>query len=288
MQDFPLHTQRVAIVGLGLMGGSLALALRGQVAALYAVDPDPSTRALARERELVDWITPRPEEVLPHADVVVLAAPVQTIVELVPALPQWMPQPALVLDLGSTKQRVCQALMHLPPRFDVLGGHPIAGKEHSGLAYADARLFQGAPFVFTPLPRTTKRARAFAEALARAVGARPFWITPEEHDQHLAFTSHLPYLLSVALARSVPPEARPFIGPGFRSTSRLAASSPRMMRDIMATNLTQVLAAFERLEDELAALRRLLQQGDPADWERFFAEAASYRRFLLGEEDEVL
>ncbi len=286
MSEFPLHTRRVAIVGLGLMGGSLAMALRGRVAGLYAVDPDPRTRALAREWGLVDLIAARPEEVLPHADVVILAAPVQAIVDLIPRLPRWMPQPALVLDLGSTKQAVCQALAHLPPRFDVLGGHPIAGKERAGLAHADPGLFRGTAFVFTPLPRTTARARDFATTLARTLGARAVWATPEEHDRGLAFTSHLPYLLGLALTRSVPAEMRGFIGPGFRSTSRLAASSPRMMRDIMATNLDAVLEALERVEDELAALRRLLREGRPEEWERFFAEAAAYRRFLLGEGSE--
>ncbi len=283
MTEFPLHQQRVAIVGLGLMGGSLAMALRNRVAALYAVDPDPRTRALAREWGLVDLVSAKPEAVLPHADVVILAAPVQAILEVARGLPHWMPQPALVLDLGSTKQAVCEALNRLPPRFDPLGGHPIAGKERAGLAHADPRLFQGAPFVFTPLPRTTARARAFAETLARALGAVPLWSTPEEHDRGLAFTSHLPYLVGLALTRTVPEEMRAFIGPGFRSTSRLAASSPRMMRDIMATNLAAVLEALERMEDELAALRRLLQQSTPEDWEAFFAQTAAYRRHLLGE-----
>ncbi len=287
-QTAALRHQRIAIVGLGLMGGSLAMALRGQVAALYAADPDPHTRALAREWGVVDVVAAGPEEVLPHADVVVLAAPVQAILELVPRLPHWMPRPAVVLDLGSTKRAVCRAFAQLPPRFDPIGGHPIAGKEHAGLAHADPGLYRGAAFVFTPLPRTTARARAVAEALAQAVGAYPVWSTPEEHDRGLAFTSHLPYLLGVALARSVPPEVRGFVGPGFRSTSRLAASSPRMMRDIMATNLEAVLAALERLEDEITALRRLLQQGGPADWEAFFAAAAAYRRYLLGEEDAGL
>ena len=286
MSEFPLDTQRVAIVGLGLMGGSLAMALRGRVAGLYAVDPDPRTRALAREWGLVDLVAARPEAVLPHVDAVILAAPVQAMVELIPELPRWMPQPALVLDVGSTKQAVCQALSQLPPRFDVVGGHPIAGKERGGLAQADPALFRGAPFVFTPLPRTSPRARAFAETLARTVGAYPVWTTPEEHDRGLAFTSHLPYLLGVALARSVPAEMRAFIGPGFRSASRLAASSPRMMRDIMATNLDAVLEALERMEDELAVVRRLLRQGRPEVWEDFFAEAAAYRRFLLGGEME--
>ncbi|NPA31455.1 MAG: prephenate dehydrogenase [Chloroflexi bacterium] len=285
MSEFPLHTRRVAIVGLGLMGGSLAMALRDRVAGLYAVDPDPRTRALAREWGLVDVVAARPEEVLPHVDAVILAAPVQAIVDLIPELPRWMPQPALVLDLGSTKQAVCQALAHLPPRFDVMGGHPIAGKERGGLAQADPGLFRGAPFVFTPLPRTSPRARAFAETLARAVGAYPVWATPEEHDRGLAFTSHLPYLLGVALTRSVPAEMRDFIGPGFRSTSRLVGSSPRLMRDIMATNLDAILEALERAEDELAVLRRLLRQGRPDEWEHFFEESAAYWRFLLGEED---
>ncbi len=258
--SFPLHQTRVAILGTGLIGGSLALALRGQVAALYLVDPDPDIRALARSWALGDLVTDRPEEALRHADVIVLAAPVRTIVDLIHHLPRWVPHPAIVLDVGSTKQAVVQALATLPPRFDPLGGHPIAGKTHRGLAHADPRLFEGRPFVFTPLARTGPRARAFAQTLARRLGALPLWMDPETHDRLLAYTSHMPYLLSAVLALAVPGESRDVMGPGFASTVRLAGSSPRMMLDILMTNREAVLDALDAVQDALQQLRQALER----------------------------
>ncbi|NPA06684.1 MAG: prephenate dehydrogenase/arogenate dehydrogenase family protein [Chloroflexi bacterium] len=284
MHDFPWHTKRVAVVGLGLMGGSLAMALKPHVDTLYAVDIDPRTRALARERGIAHVVSGNPEEVLPHADIIILATPVQSIVEMVHALPHWVRHPVQVLDVGSTKQAVCQALAQLPPRFDPIGGHPIAGKEVSGLTHADPGLFRGAPFVFTPLPRTTARARRMAESLAHLLGARPVWLEdPAAHDRYLAYTSHVAYLLSLAMTLATPDEASPFIGPGFRSVARLAGSSPRMMRDILATNQAAVLEALDHVLAEMEHLRALLAEATPDAWEAVFREGQARWR-ALGQE----
>ncbi|NPA26726.1 MAG: prephenate dehydrogenase [Chloroflexi bacterium] len=282
MSEFPWHTKRVAVVGLGLMGGSLAMALKPHVDTLYAVDIDPRTRALARERGIAHVVSARPEEVLPHADVIILATPVQSILDLVHALPHWVRHPVQVLDLGSTKRAVCQALSQLPPRFDPIGGHPIAGKEMGGLTHADPALFHGAPFIFTPLPRTTARARRMAESLAQLLGAQPVWLEdPELHDRYLAYTSHLAYLLSLAMALATPEEAAAFVGPGFRSILRLAGSSPRMMRDILATNHEAILEALDHYLAELEHMRALLAQPNPDAWEALFREGqARWRAFL--------
>lgn len=267
---------RVAILGTGLIGGSLALALRGRVGGLYLYDPDPRTRVLARSWGLGD-VVDRPEDALRHANVVLLAAPVRAIEEWLYRLPRLMPQPAIVMDVGSTKAAVCRAMGSLPPRFDPIGGHPIAGKEKAGLAHAQADLFRGAAFVLTPLARTGPRARAFAEALVRLLEARPVWMDPETHDRLLAFTSHMPYLLSLALALSLPEEAQEVVGPGWRSMTRLAASSHQMMLDILMTNLEPVLEALEQVQDVLELFRQALLRGEEAQLRAWMERVRSGR-----------
>lgn len=281
---FPLQRRRVAVLGTGLIGGSLALALRGQVAALYLVDPDPNIRALARSWNLGDMVTPDPAEALRHADVILLAAPVRAIVDLIHRLPQWVPHPAVVMDVGSTKQTIVQALATLPPRFDPIGGHPIAGKTHKGLAHADPSLFQGRPFVFTPLERTGPRARAFAQTLSQLLGALPLWMDPQTHDRLLAYTSHLPYLLSTVLALAVPGESREVMGPGFASTVRLASSSPGIMLDILLTNREAILEALDAAYEALFQLRRALEQEQEAFIRTLLEHAQQrYRRWFTQE-----
>jgi prephenate dehydrogenase len=263
-QDEPgfFSTRRIAIVGLGLMGGSLALALRGKCARLLGLDTDPQTLELARQRQVVDLASNEPAELLPLADVVILATPVNTIIQRLQELPDLHPGPAIVLDLGSTKTMVMEVMHGLPERFDPLGGHPMCGKEKSGLENADPLLFLEAAFAFTPLARTTNRARTFAEELARRVGARALWLDPRLHDRWVAATSHLPYLLSNALAFTTPVDAAPLAGSGFRSTARLAQTSPNMMLDVLMTNRENILAASGRFRAHLDVLDELLRRGD--------------------------
>jgi prephenate dehydrogenase len=257
-----LAQARVAVVGLGLMGGSLALALRGKCAELVGIDPDPAARSLARERDVVDRASGDPADLLPGADLVVLAAPVQAILRLLEGLPAWHPGAAVVFDLGSTKRQIVRAMAALPGRFDPLGGHPMCGSEKSGLAHARADLYLEAPFALCALERTSARALALGAALAQAVGARPLWLDPVTHDRWAAATSHLPYLVACALALSAPPEARPLVGPGFTGASRLAAASPTVMLDILQTNPDEALQALIRFQAQLARLEAALRGGD--------------------------
>jgi len=268
-----LLNARVAILGLGLMGGSLAMALRGKCASLLGVDPNPDVLALARIWHLADQTSELPAELLPQADLVILAAPVRAILKLLADLPDLHPGSAVVLDLGSTKSHIVQAMQSLPERFDPIGGHPMCGKESSSLANAEAGLFQGAPFAFTPLARTTARARRLAEEIASVAGALPLWFDAETHDRWVASTSHLPYLVANTLAAATPTESAPLVGPGFRSTARLAPTSLTMMLDILTTNRSNVLSSLHEFQERLArvenslaasdeqALRQLLLQG---------------------------
>ena len=278
---FGLAEARVAIIGLGLMGGSLALALRGKCRTCLGLDPDPETIVLARERQVVDRASPEPEEILPEANVIVLAAPINAILAWIERLPALKPNSAVVLDLGSTKAAICQALETLPPRFDALGGHPMTGKETSGLTHAEANLYQDAIFALTPLKNTTPRARAIALEIVRAIGASPLWLNPDTHDAYVAATSHMPYLISAALTLGTPSEVASLIGPGFRSTARLAGSGPRMMTEILLSNREAVLGALARFEQQLNRLEGALKRGDPDSLQHALRQVQHHRKVLL-------
>ena len=271
---------KVAIVGLGVMGGSLALALDGSCKALYGVDSDQKTLALASELGILGRVGEDPIEILPLADVIILASPVSVIIEYLARLPDLLPDKAMVLDIGSTKAEIVRHMQALPPRFDPIGGHPMCGKEVNGLANADARLFQGATFAFTPLERTSPRARSMCSQLAAAIGAQSLWLTPETHDRWTAATSHFPYLLANSLAATTPIEAAPLVGAGFRSTARLAVSSPRMMRDILATNASDVLASIAGFKNRLEQIETLIRENNLDALEALFIEGADQHRAL--------
>ena len=257
-----LEERVIAILGLGLMGGSLALALRGRCAGLIGIDPDPQTVDLALAQRVVDRASVSPQGLLSQADLVVLAAPVGAILSLLSALPNLHAGTAVVLDLGSTKSEILRVMKTLPPRFDPLGGHPMCGKEKASLAFAEAGLYRDAPFALTPLDRTTPQARSLAEQLVQAVGARPLWIDAETHDRWVAATSHLPYLLANTLAAATPLEAGPLVGPGFRSTTRLAPASLTMMMDVLTTNGENILESLQRFRQTLDTIEHSLNIGD--------------------------
>ena len=272
---------RIAIVGLGLMGGSLALALQGRCKQVLGIDRDKATIALALERGAVDIAHTDPGVILPQADIIILALPVRVILETIQHLPQYHPGPAVVMDLGSTKVEILAAMSELPATFDPVGGHPMCGKETSGFKNADPKMYLDAPFALTPLERTSARARKVAEILVMAVGALPIWLDPEIHDTWVASTSHLPYLLAVALACTTPPEAAPLVGPGFRDVSRLAGSNREMMVDILTTNNEQVLKVVGRFRGWFGEIEDAIQAGDRAALMDLLERASHQRDFLI-------
>lgn len=257
-----LAERRVAILGLGLMGGSLALALRGRCANLLGYDRDPQIVRLAVQRQAVDRASAELNEILPEADMIVLAAPVLANLGLLEQLSECHPGPAVVMDLGSTKTQILQAMAHLPERFDPLGGHPMCGTEKASLLHAEADLYRGAVFALAPLPRTSDHARRLALEMLGAIGAQPLWLEAEAHDRWVAATSHLPYLAANALAISTPVEAAALAGAGFASTSRLAGSYAPMMLDVLQTNRENILLALRRFCKHLDEFEALLEDED--------------------------
>jgi prephenate dehydrogenase len=272
---------RVAILGLGLMGGSLALALRGQCAELLGVDPNLDTLALAERISLCNRLSPDPSEVLPSADLIVLAAPVKAILSLLALLPGLTPNPAIVLDLGSTKAQIVNALAQLPERFDPIGGHPMCGKERSSLVEAEAHLFQGAAFALTPLPRTSSRARSIVSQLVELIGAHPVWLNASTHDRWVAATSHTPYLIANALAAITPLEVSPMVGPGYRSTTRVSTTPANVMLDILSTNRENVLENLARFRCQLEHLETLLREDNFTDLNRALEAGAARQDQIL-------
>jgi len=282
-QDFSLPQARIAILGLGLMGGSLALALRGKCARLLGFDPNPETCALAESQQIVDEICSSPQALARQADLLVLAAPLKAILAALRELPGWTPNPCLVMDLGSTKRQVLQAMSKLPQRFDPLGAHPLCGKEKLSLRHAERTLYYGAAFLLTPLPRSTPRVLNAAGQIIAALGARPLQIDAETHDSTLALTSHLPFLLSSALALATPAAAAPLIGPGFRSASRLAGTPASMMLDVLTSNRENVLTALSRFQQALSELQTALQNADDESLTALLNQCRQEYKTLLGE-----
>lgn len=271
--DFKLQDSRIAIVGLGLMGGSLALALKGKCAALYGIDSDHATLELALAKGIVDQIDSDPVKLIPQADLVILATPVPAIIEFIQKLPSFSEKASIVFDLGSTKQDILQAMSALPENFDPIGGHPICGKEKLGLVNAVASLYQDAPFVVSSLDRTTPRAKSAVREIVSAIGANRIEMTAEDHDRILAATSHLPFVIASALAHSTPCDYAPLVGPGFRSTSRLAGTPSHMMMGILRSNRDNILKAVQSFRSSLEELEDALQDENFAELENILNQS---------------
>ncbi len=275
---------RVCIVGLGLMGGSLAWALRAHVPWLAGVDHDPAAVAAARVAGLLDAGTTDLATGVAHADLVVLATPVGAILEHLRALPTLRPNGCLVLDLGSTKRAICAAMDDLPPAFGALGGHPMCGKETAGFAAASADLFRGRTFVLSPTRRAIPAAWEAATALVAAVGAHALTVPADEHDRLVAVTSHLPYLLAGVLVRQAAAAAArdtrvwPVSAGGLRDTTRLAGTDPRVMGDILRTNREEIRRQLVAAREALAALQALIERADDDALARWLAETQAARR----------
>ncbi len=256
------------IIGLGLMGSSLALALNGKVKSLCGLDSDPATREAAAA--FLDHVTDDLVEAVANADVVILATPVRAILGLLPQIAACLRPGTLVMDLGSTKTMIVEAMRALPDNVYAIGGHPMCGKESSGYAAADPTMYGGCTFALCDTGRAPLQYRLLAESIVRAIGGRPFWIDPVKHDQYVAVISHLPYLLSMGLVAQVTnDEGRDTLfslaSTGFKDTSRLASSDLAMMGDVMATNTDAIWRALSGLQSQLTALLAAFSNDDPTD-----------------------
>ncbi len=276
-----LEGMQVTIAGLGLMGGSLARALRPLGPTISGIDHDPETLRLAQELGVIDRASPALEDGLRRCDLAVLAVPVRSCVAIIERLGRDLPVPPRLLDLGSTKAAIVDAMRSLPPECDPIGGHPMCGKETSGLLSCDPNLYQNATFALVPTERTSNDLVDFAQEFVRSLGAHPLLLDADEHDRMVAYSSHLPYLIAAGLVRTIEPIGREhprlwqLLGPGFRDTSRLAAGDPGMMIDILSTNRAYIEEALAGMTGAMEGLRSTLQnEATLAEW----LESARLRR----------
>ena len=270
---------KVGIVGLGLIGGSIALRARElwPTSLVIAVD-NKDVLETAMRLHAID-VAADDLFVLAEADLIVLAAPVRQNIALLGQLDDHIKKPAIVTDTGSTKRDIVKAARHLPARFTFIGGHPLGGAAKGGLEHARSDLFAGRPWLLTPdgeafhpssldSDRVQRQATEGLEQLSafiRALGSEPRMLTADAHDRLVAFLSHLPQIAASALMQvvgdAVGPDGLALAGRGLADTTRLAGSPPDIWRDIAATNADQIGPALDELIGLLQDLRRDLPDG---------------------------
>ena len=279
--------RRLAVIGLGLIGGSLARALRaaGAVGSITGYDSDPEQVRQALSHGVIDTGAADAAHAVQDADVVLFAVPVLATAAALRACKPALKPEMILTDVGSTKQSVLAAVREVfgevPARF--VAGHPIAGTEKSGVAHSRAELFRGHRVILTPHPGQDEAAREQVAWLWQSAGARVVTMEPQRHDQIFAATSHLPHLLAYSfvdmLSRLEGAEADifPNAGGGFRDFTRIASSSPRMWHDILRANAEPVAALLRRQIGELQGLLGMIEQGRWEELHEVFERARSAR-----------
>ncbi len=258
----------VAIVGVGLIGGSIGLALRERRLAqrIIGVGRRQANLDVARQVGAIDHGVTSLATGVSEAQLVVVSTPVDTIAEKVIQAAAACPAAALITDAGSTKEAIVSAVdaglagRRSGPRF--VGSHPLAGDHRTGAAHARGDLFDGRTVVVTPTQLTRPAAETEVYGFWQSLGAEVRTMTPVEHDAALATTSHLPHLVAAALAAATPHELLPLAASGWRDTTRVAGGDPQLWQPIFAANRQHVLDSLDRLNQVLASIRENLEQGD--------------------------
>jgi prephenate dehydrogenase len=285
--------ERVAVIGVGLIGGSFSLALKEKKLCRHVVGVGRSAAnmTLALELGIVDSVETDPAAAVRGADLVLVSTPVAQFSEVMRAVEKSLEPGAIVTDAGSTKRDVVAAARAaLGAKIaQFVPAHPIAGAEHSGAAAAKAGLFRDRRVVVAPLAENSERDIEAVSALWAAAGARVSRMTPQEHDEVFAAVSHLPHVLAFALVSDVsmrPNSAQLFdyAAGGFRDFTRIASSHPEMWRDICVANRDRLLHELHLYEEKLKDIGQMLEASDAPALEKLFADARAAReKWLNGE-----
>ena len=281
-----MQFDKVTIVGLGLIGGSLAWALResGEVRTVCGVDSDPGSVEYAVEAGIIDEGSTDAAEAVSGAEVIVAATFVGSISDTVRALIPHADDGALITDVGSVKAGIVREIDgFIPERLDFVGGHPIAGTENSGVRNAVLGLFSGKRLILTPTAKTPEAAREKVSALWKLAGSDVHEMDPDSHDRVFGLVSHLPHAAAYALVDAIlssddPDTLLDFAGGGLRDYTRVASSSPDMWADIMTANRDNVLGALRQLKASLSNIESALEKGDREALLRIFNAAAETKK----------
>lgn len=273
--------EQLSIVGVGLLGGSIALAARERKVAgtIVGIGRQPTKLANLVNQGMLDRVATNLADGVAAADLVIVATPVDLVAETVAAVRKSAPASCLITDVGSTKQDIVAqvAANTTGSGRQFVGSHPLAGDHRSGAEFSRANLFEGRTVVVTP------DASSGAEAVSRicefwkALGARVVEMSPSEHDQAVALTSHLPHAVASALASATPESVRHLVATGWSDTTRVAAGDAALWRQIFLANRPQVLAALDQFNQHLALLRAAIEAGDGAKLEQLLAEGKRIR-----------
>ncbi|WP_127901569.1 prephenate/arogenate dehydrogenase family protein [Solirhodobacter olei] len=282
---------KVALIGLGLIAGSMALAMRekGLVGTIAGHARTAETRAVALELGLCDTVHETAAEAVQGADLVVLAVPVGAMADVAREIAPHLKPGATVTDVGSVKQAVIEAVApEMPEGVHFIPGHPLAGTEHSGPRSGFPTLFVNRWWLLTPLPEADAEAVAKLRALVEAMGAHVDEMDAAHHDLVLAVTSHAPHLIAYTmvgvaddLRRVTDSEVIKYSAAGFRDFTRIAASDPTMWRDVFLTNREATLEILGRFTEELFALQRAIRTGDGEHLFDYFTRTRAIRRGII-------
>jgi prephenate dehydrogenase len=288
MSDF--FIPKLAVVGVGLIGGSFALALKdaGLVGEIVGIGRGRANLETAREKGIIDAFTHSLAEGVTGADVVFLSTPVQTLSKVAAEVLPHMKAGAILTDGGSVKADVVAAIEPmLPAGIHFVPGHPVAGTEQSGAAAAFATLYRGRRCILTPTPRTDAGALERIKYLWQAAGSEVVVMTPEKHDRILAAISHLPHMVAYALVDAVGKcsgkneNILDFSAGGFRDFTRIASSDPTMWRDIALSNRTALLEVIQNFEKSLAEVKQDIATGNGERLFDFFLRSKQKRDSIL-------
>lgn len=289
--------QRIAIIGLGLLGGSIGLALQEHLpaAATTGFDADPATRVRAAERGLVGAVCETAADAVRGADLVILCVPVGAMAAAARDIAAYLAPGVVVSDVGSSKEFVARALAEALPGVAVIPAHPVAGTERSGPDAGFASLFRNRWCIITP-PADADPARVEAlSALWQALGAKVEIMDARHHDMVLAVTSHLPHLIAYTIVGTASDlegvtesEVIKYSAGGFRDFTRIAASDPTMWRDVFLSNKDAVLDMLQRFTEDLTALQKAIRVGDGQQLFDHFTRTRAIRRSIieLGQDDD--
>jgi prephenate dehydrogenase len=282
-------SKNIAVLGLGLMGASLALGLkkRGFSGSISGYARREETRSLALENGVADAVFSDPAEAVSGADIVVICVPIWSIAQLAEQIAGALKPGAVVTDVGSTKSELLNILVPLFSCSEAyfVGSHPIAGSEKTGIEAGNPDLYDGRLTVVCPTENTPPEVEKTIEDLWKAAGSDVIEMSPAKHDAMLASTSHLPHMVAAALARSVadraPAEKADFCGTGFKDTTRVASGSADMWVDIIDTNRAALEIELDRFNAELQGLIQILRSGNSDDIRKWLEDARDDRDEIL-------
>jgi prephenate dehydrogenase len=278
--------EQLGLIGCGLMGGSFALALKqaGLVKRVVGYSKSPSTTERARQMGIIDIEAPSALLAVSGADIVLIAVPVSATEATFKTIKHLVTPDMLIMDVGSTKRDVVDAARRALREHVGLfvPAHPIAGKEVSGVENADADLYAGKQVILTPIERTLAPQLQKANELWTRLGCKVLTLTPEQHDASYAAVSHLPHLIAFALMNAISgqPDGKNYLslaGPGFRDFTRIAASEPKVWRDILLSNREELLAQSKIFQRNLQALELMISSGNAQALEGLIEQASMTR-----------